>query len=93
MIECQCQAEACSKRRWSPLGLIYPLKCAKVGLGGPADRQDAFRDVTIAYTKLADLAASSKRNVQRLIETLRRKLAIEVIQPENRDGRQAKTYR
>jgi hypothetical protein len=33
MIECQCQAEACSKRRWSPLGLIYPLKCAKVGLG------------------------------------------------------------
>jgi hypothetical protein len=61
--------------------------------GGPPDRKDEFRDVSIGYDKLAALVGGSKRNVQRLAESLVRKLAIQIIRVEDSGTRQGKTYR
>jgi hypothetical protein len=62
-------------------------------LAGPPDRQDEYRDVAIGYDKLAALVGGSKRNIQRLAEILKRKLAIEVVREEKSGLRQGKTYR
>ena len=62
-------------------------------LGGTPERRDEFRDVSIGYDKLAALVGGSKRNVQRLTESLLRKLAIQIIRAEDSGIRQGKTYR
>jgi hypothetical protein len=61
--------------------------------GGPPDRKDEFRDVSIGYDKLAALIGGSKRNVQRLAESLIRKLAIQIVRSEDSGTRLGKTYR
>jgi hypothetical protein len=71
----------------------HALYAALWNFGGSPDHQDPYRDVTIGYDKLAALVRTSKRTVQRLGQSLQRKLAIEVLQPENCGIRQGKTYR
>jgi hypothetical protein len=71
----------------------HALYTALWNLGGAADCADAFRDVSIGYDKLADLAGGSKPHVKRLLEALQRKLAIEVVGAENSGARQGKSYR
>lgn len=71
----------------------HALYMALWNVGGPPDRKDAYRDVTIGYDKLAAQTRGSKRNVQRLVEILKRKLAIEVLLEEDSGRRQGKTYR
>lgn len=63
-------------------------------LAGPGEgEEDPYRDVSIGYDKLAALARASKRTVQRLVEILIEKLAIEAVAAENSAIRQGKTYR
>jgi hypothetical protein len=62
-------------------------------LGGPPDRKDDFRDVSIGYDRLAAGLAGSKRNIQRLVDSLVRKFAVEILRAENSGTRQGKTYR
>jgi hypothetical protein len=70
----------------------HALYTALWNLGGPAERADAFREVSIGYDKLAALAGGSKPHVKRLVEALQRKLAIEVVGAENSGARRGKTY-
>ena len=42
-------------------------------LGGPAETEDPYRDVSIGYDKLAALARASKGTVHRLTKTLTQK--------------------
>jgi hypothetical protein len=62
-------------------------------LGGPAETEDPYRDVSIGYDKLAALARAFKGTIHRLTKTLTQKLAIEVVGVENSALRQGKTWR
>ena len=71
----------------------HAIYMALWNLGGTPDRRDQFRDVTIGYDRLAAVLGGSKRNVQRLLESLLQKFAIEVLRAEDSGIRQGKMYR
>jgi hypothetical protein len=71
----------------------HAIYTALWNLGGNPDRRDEFRDVTIGYDRLAAVMGGSKRNVQRLVESLLQKYAIQILRAEDSGIRQGKTYR
>jgi hypothetical protein len=93
--------EAVEPARCKPATLVqhghtsgeHAVYTALWNLGGPPDRKDEYRDVSVGYDKLAAQVSASKRNMQRILDTLRQKLAIEMIRPEVSGLRQGKTYR
>lgn len=71
----------------------HAIYTALWSLGGSPERRDEFRDVTIGYDRLAATVGGSKRNVQRLVESLLQKFAIQILRAEDSGIRQGKTYR